>query len=34
MILPAVFEEFLLIEISGATKFALRMFSPPVRGKI
>ena len=30
MIPPAVFEEFLLLKISGATKLALRMVSPPV----
>ena len=34
MIPPAVFEEFLLLKISGATKFALRMVSPPVGGEV
>ena len=34
MFSPAVFEKFLLLKISGATKFALWVISPSVRGEI
>ena len=34
MFSPAVFEKFLLLKISAAAKFALRMVSPPVRGEL
>ena len=34
MFSPAVFEEFLLLKIPTATKFAFRMISPSMRGEI